>query len=200
MIARDGGHVIFYYQMTNCDLLQYELFHAMRIGFLYLAAGHGMYAIHSASLLYQGQAWLFSGPSGTGKSTHTNLWNRCYGTPILNGDLNLLARQNAHPVICGIPWCGTSGICETDIRPLGGITLLRQDRTNRIYPLSEDQKLLGIQQRMISPFWTGDMLLSALSFIESILPEISVYRLGCTVSEEAADVMKHAIDYDLQSR
>ncbi len=198
LITRDGMQVVFFYHETDCNLLSYEFFHAMRIGFLYLAAGHGMYAIHSASLLYQGQAWLFSGPSGTGKSTHTNLWNQYYGTPILNGDLNLLAWAHGHPVICGIPWCGTSGICTTDTWPLGGIALLKQDQTNHIDPLSEDRKLLGIQQRMISPFWTKEMLQAALSHVERLLPEILVYRLRCTISREAVDVMKQAIDRDLQ--
>ena len=36
----------------------------------------GMFALHSASLLYLEKAWLFSGPSGMGKSTHTALWKK----------------------------------------------------------------------------------------------------------------------------
>ena len=46
-----------------------EIFFAIRTIFLYNASFKGMYAIHSASVLYKDKAWLFSGHSGAGKST-----------------------------------------------------------------------------------------------------------------------------------
>ena len=51
-----------------------NLFLCIRPLFLFLAQRRGMFAIHSASLLYQEKAWLFSGHSGMGKSTHTGMW------------------------------------------------------------------------------------------------------------------------------
>ncbi len=181
-------------EWTNRADIQYEVFHALRLCFLYLAGRHGMYAIHSASILYDGCVWLFTGPSGTGKSTHTNLWRQYYDTPILNGDLNLLAFENGWPVIHGIPWCGTSGICENATRPLAGITLLRKNPVNEVYPLSPDRQILGVLQRYITPLWDARMLERAIAFTRQLVPQITVAHLSCDISKEAVDVMRAYMD------
>lgn len=41
-----------------------NLFHAIRLFFLFIAQKKGLFAIHSASILYHDKAWLFSGHSG----------------------------------------------------------------------------------------------------------------------------------------
>ena len=97
------------------------VFHMIRHVFMICAEKRDMYIVHSASILHNGHAWLFSALSGTGKSTHTNLWHKLYDTPYLDGDLNLLAFEGGRPVVMGIPWCGTSGIYTTERWSLGGI-------------------------------------------------------------------------------
>ena len=37
---------------------------------------------HGASISYQGQAYLFAAPSGTGKSTHIRLWKKYLGNEV----------------------------------------------------------------------------------------------------------------------
>ncbi len=176
------------------DTFHYDLFHAIRLLFLYLAQLKGMVAIHSASFLYEGKAWIFSGHSGMGKSTHTNLWKDIYHTPIINGDLNLLAFENNTPMVHGIPWCGTSGICSPESYPLGGIVLLNQHPTDYVEELTPDQKLLLTFQRLISPAWSEEMFDKNLSIMEQIVPKIMVCKLHCTKEPTAAEVMKAYID------
>ncbi len=195
-LTKDGSRADFYISLPACDTLREDLFHAIRLVYLYLAQKKNMTAIHSASLLYQGKAWLFSGPSGTGKSTHTNLWLKLYKaeTKLLNGDLNLLAFKDNKPVIYGIPWCGTSGIFDTDAHPLGGIVLLKQAPSNHVVELSEEQKILSVLHRFISPSWTADMFEANLSFAEKLIPQITVCRLQCNMENDAAHTMKAYIE------
>lgn len=171
-----------------------DLFHAIRLVYLYCAQKKNIFALHSASILYDGKAWLFSGPSGTGKSTHTNLWKDFFHTPVINGDLNLIALEGEMPVIHGLPWCGTSGISDTKSYPLGGIILLRQAPFNRVDVLAEHEKTLLVMQRLISPSWTGELLEKNIEFIETLVPKIYTGRLNCTKEKEAAEVMKRSID------
>ncbi|MCD7841505.1 MAG: PqqD family protein [Lachnospiraceae bacterium] len=171
-----------------------DLFHAIRFAYLYLAQKKGIYALHSASILYQGKAWLFSGPSGTGKSTHTEIWNRLFGVPILNGDLNLLTIRNGTPYVCGLPWCGTSGISTTEEYPLGGVILLKQSRHNLCQTPDADRQILLLSQRFISPVWTRNQLESNLRFAEAVSLLVPVRRLNCTKEDEAAIYMKELID------
>ena len=193
-LSKDGSAAHCYCLPPYTEAFHYDFFHAIRLVYLYLAQKHGMIALHSASILYQDKLWLFSGHSGMGKSTHTNLWKEHFDTPVINGDLNLLATKNGDPVVHGIPWCGTSGIYDTKTYPLGGIILLNQAPKNSLHELTPDQKQLLVSQRLISPSWTKELWEKNLEIVEKLLPDILVCRLQCTKAKEAAEVMKQKID------
>ncbi len=193
-LALDGSKVLCYCLPPYDETFHYDIFHALRLTYLYLAQKKGMVALHSASLLYRGYAWLFSGHSGMGKSTHTNLWKDLYEISLLNGDLNLLALENRQPVVHGIPWCGTSEICTTETVPLGGIILLNQTPADRIEELPEDKEHLLVSQRLISPAWTVDLFDRNMEIVADIVSKIMVCKLHCTKEPSAAEVMKKYID------
>lgn len=198
MMRKDGTLARFYVVPPYREPLLSDLFHAIRLVFLYMAARHGRLAIHSASLYYREQAWLFAGPSGTGKSTHTNLWNQYFHTPVLNGDLNLISCEKGTPMIHGIPWCGTSGISDTASHPLGGIILLRQSPTNLCQEPAVDEQTLLVLQRSISPAWTEDMLEKNLHIAAAVTNSCYITRLFCNREREAAEYMKARIDDHLR--
>lgn len=198
MLRKDGTLARFYVVPPYREPLLSDLFHAIRLVFLYMAANHGRLAIHSASLYYQERAWLFAGPSGTGKSTHTNLWNQYFHTPVLNGDLNLISCEKGIPMIHGIPWCGTSGISDTASHPLGGIILLKQSPTNLCQEPAVDEQTLLVLQRSISPTWTEDMLEANLRIAATVTVSCYITRLFCNREREAAEYMKARIDDHLR--
>ncbi len=194
-LSKDG-HTAHCYSLPpyNSDF-RYDFFHALRLVFLYLAQKHGMAALHSASILYKDKLWLFSGHSGMGKSTHTNLWKEHFNTPVINGDLNLLAIENGIPVVHGIPWCGTSGIYDTRTYPLGGIILVNRGTTDYTEEITTDQKQLLVSQRLISPSWTKELWENNFKVVESVTDNILVCKLFCTKDKSAAVVMRKTIDY-----
>jgi len=194
ILKKDGTHAILYHRLPYNGGLKEEFFHGIREVFLYVAAMHGMVALHSTSILYRDKAWLFSGHSGMGKSTHARLWAENFGTPLINGDLNLLAMEDGKPVIHGIPWCGTSEISNSKTYPLGGITLLGRATTNFTSELSLDQQILLVDQRLISHSWTPALFDQNLEVIKKIAPEILICKLCCTKDPEAAIVMRKRID------
>ena len=193
-LKKDGTFAHFFCTGPLNDVFRESLFHALRPVFLYLAQQKGMVALHSASLFYCGKAWLFSGPAGTGKSTHTNLWKELYRTSLINGDLNLLAMDADQPVVHGIPWCGTSGIYDVRTYPLGGIVLLKQSPDNYVEDLSVVEKQLAILQRFISPMWTDKQLDYNLNIAAALAKHIFICRLHCNISKEATETIKNKID------
>lgn len=192
-LQKDGALVTCFCRPETAGVEE-SLFHALRLPYLYLAQRRGMAAIHSASLLYRQRAWLFSGPSGTGKSTHTELWRRLYGVPLLNGDLNLIALRDGVPVVHGLPWCGTSGISTPETHVLGGVFLLRQAGENRVEPLPAHQRRLLTAQRFISPTWTAEQLLANLDVSAALEPRLLICRLLCTPDPAAAETARAAVD------
>lgn len=199
-LSKDGKIAVFRCVPPSTEKLHEEFFHALRHVYLYLAEKHRMHAIHSASICYEGKAWLFSASAGTGKSTHTNMWRELYNTELLNGDLNLLAIENGTPVVHGIPWCGTSEIFTKKTVPLGGIVMLRRGGKDAIETLRPDKQALLVMQRFISPMWTVDQLKESVRFAEELTGKILVCRLRCTKNISAAELSKGMIDNELQKR
>ncbi len=192
--TKDGANATLYGRYDASAACLEEIFSAIRFGFLILAQEKGLSVMHSASLLYQGRAWLFSGPSGTGKSTHVRLWQEQFGTPCLNGDLNLLGCKNGQAICYGLPWCGTSGISAPGEYPLGGITFLKQAPVDRVQALSKEQFILAAARRMITPNWTASLLQISLDQAKALSRSVPGFLLECTKHPSAAETMKHAID------
>lgn len=193
-MTKDGSYVRIYALMPQVEEEKENLFHAIRLFYLYLAQRKGLYAIHSASILYQNKAWLFSGHSGMGKSTHTTLWHEQIHTPYLNGDLNLVGEEDGKLKVYGMPWCGTSGIYTTKTQDLGGIVLLGRDSRDHLEELGIAEKIVRVMQRMISPAWTETQMDANLEFAEKIAAKSQVYYLKCTKNPSAVEPIKARID------
>lgn len=193
-ISLDGTQAYFYCSPPFDQALTEKLFHAFRFGFLIYAQQHGLFALHSASILYKNQAWLFAAASGTGKSTHAQLWQHYYRTPIINGDLNLLGFANSNPVVYGLPWCGTSNMYSTHTYPLGGIILLKQGSKNIVQELSRDNQQLQVMQRLINPVWTEQMADVNLEFSGKLSEQAPIFQFLCTKEAAAATMLKKKID------
>ena len=64
--------------------------------------------MHGAVVAVDGQAYLFTAKSGTGKTTHTRLWMQQFGdrAVMVNGDKPLLHITNEGVTVYGTPWDG----------------------------------------------------------------------------------------------
>ena len=196
--SKDGKEAFVYGKNDDTAACMEELFSALRFPFLILAQKNGLCVMHSASLLYQGMAWLFSGHSGAGKSTHVKLWQDTFGTPWINGDLNLLGIKEGQAVCYGLPWCGTSGISTPGEFPMGGVTFLKQAPFDKVSKPTSDQFILSLAKRMITPNWTASMMQQNIDAAMRLCPLIHGFHLKCTKEPSAAHTMKAAIDQALQ--
>jgi len=193
-LDKEGKRVIIYCMPDITAETTVEIDYVIRIAFLYFAQLKHMMVVHSASILYRDRVWLFSAPSGTGKTTHTRIWQEVYETPVINGDLNLIAVENGVATVHGIPWCGTSGIYSRQSYPLGGVIFLTQSADNRLISLSEDQKKLRLLHRSISPGWKVEMQERNYRVVEALSDKILICHLTCNPEKEAAVYSKKAID------
>lgn len=198
-LSPDGSDVLIFAAGEPTEVFVKDIFHAIRLCFLFLAQRNGIFALHSASFLYREHVWLFSGHSGAGKSTHTNLWKKILHVPLINGDLNLLSLHGSASTVHGLPWCGTSGISTPGSWPLGGITFLRQAPENTVIQLPSEDKHLLIAQHLISPVWTREQAALNLNVAEALCNRIFVCRLCCTKEPAAMETVRAAMDKWLDS-
>ena len=197
-VARDGSWARFYVgtpKRGEEDALRDDLFHAIRFGFLVLAQQRGRTVLHSCSVRYRDRAVLFSGSSGTGKSTHARLWEREFGVEQLNGDLNVLYVDEAGQArVCGLPWCGTSGISRVYDLPLEAVVLLRQAPRDQVQGLTPDECQLFLMNRLITPSWDAETLSQNVCVAGEIARATSICRLLATRKPSAAHVMRAQVD------
>ena len=84
--------------------------------------------LHGSVMAFEGKAYLFTAPSGTGKSTHCRLWlSEIPGAYVLNGDKPLLRVEADQVFACGTPWQGKENYGRNEILPLEAICILARN-------------------------------------------------------------------------
>lgn len=151
-------------------------------------------AVHSSSIIYQDKAYIFSAPSGVGKTTHTNFWKTLYDIEFLDGDVTALCKKKDTVYAFGLPWCGTSKLFQNKKVPLGGIFFLQQSCHNTMYPLNLFEAILRLSARCFTPTWTAELADKNIQIAENIASETICAVVSCLPDEEAAKTVKTFID------
>ena len=110
----------------------------MMLMFSYATASLFTIRLHASVTMKDGKGYLFLGRSGTGKSTHSQLWiNNIEGCSLLNDD-NPVVRIGSDGVarVYGSPWSGKTPCYRNLDVPVGAIVKLRQAKQNKIKRLS----------------------------------------------------------------
>lgn len=143
--------------------------------------------LHGSAVAVDGRAYLFTAPSGTGKSTHTRLWRETFGRKavMINDDKPLLKIGKDEITVYGTPWNGKHRIGNNISAPLQGICVLRQGSTNQIRPLGKKEAFPALFNQIYRPSGDAGKMLHLLSMMDQLL-KIPVWQMDCTISGEAA--------------
>lgn len=147
--------------------------------------------VHGAVIEFEGHAYLFTAPSGTGKSTHIRLWRQYLGDAVrvINGDkpfVRIPECREEPTVVYGTPWAGKEGWQRNDSAPLTGIVLLSRSEpgASSIHPASAAPNLDKIMRQIYFPPDAGAAVLT-LGLLDAMLARVPVYELACDMSEDA---------------
>ncbi len=146
--------------------------------------------VHAAVVEVDGVAYAFSATSGTGKSTHISLWREYFPgqVTIINGDKPIVRRRGDGQFIAyGTPWCGKEGWNKNRSAPLGAICFIERSAENFITPLAPGDAVDRILGQLLHPKTAKEMDLT-LTLTDSLLRTVPIYRLGCNISREAAEL------------
>jgi len=143
---------------------------------------------HGCVMACEGRAYLFTAPSGTGKTTHCRLWlDRFPGSHVLNGDKPLLRIEEERVLACGTPWQGKERYGCNEILPLEAICFLERDTVNHIAPVSFHDAFPALLAQTHRPAG-GAAMLKTLALLEKLGQRTRLYRLGCNMEPEAAEL------------
>ncbi len=162
----------------------------------YALVPHGVFSIHSSAISYNNNGIIFSAPSGTGKSTHTALWQEhMENVEILNDDMPLLSIQGEQILLHGAPWAGTSGINKNISVPLKAIVFLEQAKENSIERLMTLPALQRLLREIYMPN-DKELIDKTYTFLNLLLSNIPCYLLRCLPDKDAVLTVKKQVFND----
>lgn len=151
--------------------------------------GKGFLLMHGAVVAVDGQSYLFTARSGTGKSTHAALWMDRFGdrAMMVNGDKPYLKITDGQVFAYGTPWNGKEHLGANIHLPLKAICILERDSVNHIKRIGSVEAFPMLVQQTYRPE-DADLAASSLSVLGDIAARIPLYRLGCNMDPDAARV------------
>lgn len=190
------GHTVVYVQREYVYLFESDTIFASILSLEKRMYFLNKFILHSAYMLHNGEAILFSAPSGTGKSTQADLWTKYRGTRTINGDRTLISKENDQYFANGWPVCGSSRICFNETYPLKCIVFLSQAKENRIEKLDYKTKVKKLISELTINYHYAPFVNKVMDFIDDVIEHVPIYHLECDISENAVICLENQLKED----
>lgn len=142
---------------------------------------------HGSVLAIDGRGYLFTAPSGTGKSTHTRLWKEYFKDRIIvvNDDKPFLKIEGDEVFAYGTPWDGKHRLSSNIKIPLKGICILSQDKENWIKKIDSKSVYPYLYNQVYHIINERENAIKTLQIFDKLLKIVPIYKMGCNISYDA---------------
>ena len=147
------------------------------------------FLFHCSAIAVDGKAYLFTAPSGTGKSTHTRLWREVFGdrAVMINDDKPLLRVTSDPVLVYGTPWDGKHRLSTNTVAPVAGICLVERGEENGIERIAKEEAFPRLLQQTYRP-QSPVALMKTMELLDAVASNVPLYKLRCNMEPEAARV------------
>ena len=152
---------------------------------------------HGLAILFKGKAWIFTGPSGVGKTTQYRLLKKRHGADIdlICGDRPILeAAADGKIVVHPTPWNGKENMrsCMKHAT-LGGIVCLKQETSNSISVMPHRESVLYLFRQMLFLPNCRENVLLAGEILSAVVKSAPVWFLANKGDEASAELAFQAL-------
>lgn len=152
------------------------------------------FVLHAAYIVYNGEAILFTAPSGTGKSTQAELWEKYRGAEIINGDRCLIRKNGDTFTAGGIYYSGTSQYCGNETAPIKAIVLLKQAKENTVRQCRGTDAFRRIFRECAYKTDTAEDTAAAAQLVADLTESICIAELACLPDETAVTALERFLN------
>ena len=144
---------------------------------------------HGSVIAVDGIGYLFTARSGTGKSTHARLWREQFGerAVMVNDDKPLLKAAADGVTAYGTPWDGKHHLSSNIAVPLKAVCILERSKENHIKQIAPKDAYAMLIQQSYRPA-RREALVKMLDLVDRLADSVRLYRLGCNMEPEAAQI------------
>lgn len=191
--VRNEAKVALHWEAPNS---QEALSSLLRAAYAIAVIGHRAVSIHASAISYCDEAILFLGKSGTGKSTHADLWIRhSEGATLLNDDNPTLRLEGDRVMAYGTPWSGKRACYRAIGLPVRGVVRLSQGAINSYRKLEEAEAFMALLpscSALLNDEKTEDRLCDLLGEVSQ---RARIGHLSCRPDEEAYLCCREGLGY-----
>lgn len=156
-------------------------------------AEYETFMMHGSVIAKGNSAYMFTAPSGTGKTTHCRLWlENIPDTYMVNGDKPLIYMQGNRPWVCGTPWCGKERLQTNCMIPLEAVIILERGEENEIAEVSPAEYFGTLLKQVNFPVGESASV-KVMKLVETFMNNMRFYKLRCNIEPEAAFVSYNAV-------
>lgn len=135
---------------------------------------------------------LFSGVSGSGKSTQGSLWKESGIGKIINGDKTILVKDK-HWIGYGSPYAGSSNIYLNEKCNIKAIVMLKKATACSIRKLNKAEAFRNIYSQIVINLWDETCIQKAIDFAGMLINELDIYEFSCTPDQNAVAFLKEKL-------
>jgi hypothetical protein len=162
--------------------------------FLLSTAGRNTLLTHASSVIYDGKAYLFLGKSGTGKSTHSRMWQTALdGVVLMNDDHPVLRAEDGIVTAYGSPWSGKTPCYKNISAPLGGIIRIVRAPHNKAVRLAPIQAYASLMTSCSGMTWDRELADGKDRTLQAVVSRTPCWVMECLPDEDAAKVCMSAV-------
>lgn len=142
---------------------------------------YGATVFHGVLLEMNGEGYLFTAKSGTGKTTHAHNWLKAFpNVRVVNGDKPILRIENDRLMGYGTPWCGKEHEQINEKIPIRAVIWLKRGQINEIEEISQGQMLPTWMAQTYKPT-DETAALNMLDLVMSMMDKVKHYCLYCNM-------------------
>lgn len=187
MLADKQFKAIVIYTRVNGNNENNELSSLLRIAFSQSILKYEAVSVHASAVYSANISYFFMGESGTGKSTHAQLWiDNIPDTVLLNDDNPVIRIIGNNIYGYGTPWSGKMACYKNMSFCLGGIVRLEQSEANSFSLLKDVDAFISVYPGCSVISCDKDLSNIMYETLIKICQTVTVGKLECRPDREAA--------------
>lgn len=136
---------------------------------------------------------LFSGPSGIGKSTQAELWQKYRSAKLINGDRPILSKDSNGWLAWGSPYAGSSKCHINENCPVSAIIMLRQAGACALRRLSLSAAFKAVWSGLTVHSWDRFFVEAAIDLTMELVAAVPVFEFNCTPDLAAVEFLEQEL-------
>ena len=155
------------------------------------------FVLHSACFDVGGVGVAFAAHSGTGKTTHMNLWQKLLGDKmvVVNGDKPIIRFFEDEPEIpyaYGTYWNGKEHLGCNMRTKLQHICFIERSKTNYVEEINKEDAIERIMKQVYMPR-DSVAVVNTMQLVDRLLSCCKLWTIHCNMEDEAAEIAYNTI-------